>query len=584
MPPDPKSPDLSLSRARSRGLILSVVVFSIFANLLLLTGPLFMLQVYDRVLGSRSEETLIALSILVVILYGIYGLLEFARSRVMARVGVRLHDALSERVFAAWVERAALRRTDKGAGATQDLEAVRGVFAAPVLLALFDLPWAPLFAAAVFVFHPLLGWLALGGGLLLIVVTVLNQRLTARRLAEAQRLGLVAQQFARQADEGADYIWAQGMTPAMTRRWTQIQSEGLAASVDAADWTGAFGSFSKAFRLLLQSAILAVGAWLVLQNQMTAGAMIAASILLGRALAPVEQVLGQWPMLQRARSGWRALNAFLADMPAHAPATELPVPAARLSVRGATVAARRGDRPVLAGISFDLNPGEALGVIGKSGSGKTTLARLVVGLVRPSAGEVRLDGARLEQYGPDRLGRLIGYLPQEVRLFDGTVAENIARMDPEPDAARVVAAARRAHVHDIILRLPDGYDTRLRAGDGLLSGGQRQRVGLARAIHDDPQILVLDEPNSALDADGSEALNEVVTAMKAAGKSVIIMTHRPTAIAACDRLLVVEGGRIVASGPRDDVIHAMLRNSRDVKRAVTVGDAARAPAEQRENT
>ncbi|HSF65424.1 MAG TPA: ABC transporter transmembrane domain-containing protein, partial [Paracoccaceae bacterium] len=368
MPTDPTPSEVSLSRARSRGLILAVILFSVFSNLLLLTGPLFMLQVYDRVLGSRSEETLVALSILVVMLYAIYGLLEFARSRVMARVGVRLHDALSERVFAAGVERAALRRTDKGGGAAQDLDAVRGVFAAPVLLALFDLPWAPVFAAAVFLFHPLLGWLALGGGLLLIALTVLNQRLTARRLADAQRATLAAQTFARQADEGADYLWAQGMTPAMTRRWTELQSEGLAAATGAADWTGAFGSFSKAFRLLLQSAILAVGAWLVLQDQMTAGAMIAASILLGRALAPVEQVLGQWPLLQRARTGWRSLAAFLAELPARATPTELPLPAARLTVRSATVPARRGDRPVLAGITFDLNPGEALGVIGKSGS------------------------------------------------------------------------------------------------------------------------------------------------------------------------------------------------------------------------
>lgn len=583
MHPNPELSEVSLSRARSKGLILAVMVFSVVSNLLLLTGPLFMLQVYDRVLGSRSEETLVALSVLVVLLYGIYGLLEFARGRVMARVGVRLHAALSERVFAAGVERTALRRTDKGAGATQDLDAVRGIFAAPVLLALFDMPWTPLFAAAVFVFHPLLGWLALSGGVLLIAVTILNQRLTGQRLAEAQRATLAAQSFARQAEEGADYLWAQGMTPAMTRRWTHIQSEGLEASVDAADWTGAFGSFSKAFRLLLQSAILAVGAWLVLRSEMTAGAMIAASILLGRALAPVEQVLGQWPMLQRARSGWRSLKAFLAELPVREAPTELPVPAARLSVRGATVPARRGDRPVLAGISFDLNPGEALGVIGKSGSGKTTLARLLVGLVRPVAGEVRLDGARLEQYGPQRLGRLIGYLPQEVRLFDGTVAENIAHMDPHPDAARVVAAARRAHVHDIILRLPDGYDTRLRAGDGLLSGGQRQRVGLARAIYKDPQILVLDEPNSALDADGSDALNEVVNAMKVARKAVVIMTHRPTAIAACDRLLVIEGGRLLANGPRDDVIRAVLKNARDVQRSVVTADGAdtsREPGDQ----
>lgn len=580
MPSDLPPSDLSLPRARSRGLVLAVAVFSVFSNLLLLTGPLFMLQVYDRVLVARSEETLIALSVLVVLLYGINGLLEFARSRVMARVGVRLHHTFSERVFAASVERAALRRTEKGAGANQDLDAVRGIFAAPVLLALFDLPWAPLFAAAVFVFHPVLGWLALGGGALLIGVTLLNQRITARRLTESQRATLAAQHFARQADEGSDYLWAQGMMPAMTRRWTRIQAEGLDSSVNAADWTGAFGAFSKAFRLFLQSAILAVGAWLVLRNEMTAGAMIAASILLGRALAPVDQVLGQWPMLQRARSGWRSLSAFLADVPVRPAPTELPVPAARLSVRGVTVSARRGDRPVLAGISFDLNPGEALGVIGKSGSGKTTLARLLMGLVQPAVGEVRLDGARLDHYGPERLGHLIGYLPQEVGLFDGTVAENIARMDPEPDADRVVAAARAAHVHDIILHLPDGYDTLLRSGDALLSGGQRQRVGLARAIYDDPQVLVLDEPNSALDADGSEALNEVVARMKAAGKAVVIMTHRPTAIAACDRLMVVEGGRILANGPRDEVIRALLKNARDVQRALSTSEPAVGPAKQ----
>jgi ATP-binding cassette subfamily C protein len=296
--------------------------------------------------------------------------------------------------------------------------------------------------------------------------------------------------------------------------------------------------------------------------------MIAASILLGRALAPIELAIGQWPLLQRARAARAALTALLADHPAPAAPTPLPAPEARLDVRGVTVIGRPGDPPVLQNVTVSLAPGEALGIIGRSGSGKSTLARVLTGLLRPQAGEVRLGGATLAQYGPDGLGRHVGYLPQEVRFLDGTVAENIAQMAFSPDPERVVAAARKAHVHDIILKLPEGYDTRLGPGDRRLSGGQKQRLALARALYGDPVLLVLDEPNSALDAEGSEALNAVVAAMKADGKGVVIMTHRPTAISACDRLLVLDSGHVAALGPRDEIIRSMLRNAGDVQRVV----------------
>jgi len=538
----------------------------------MLTGPLFMLQVYDRVLGSRSVETLVALFALVAVLYFFYWLLEYARGRVMARAGARLQSAMNTPVFNAILERAALRRGTTR-GSLQDLEAVRNLFSSPVLLALFDLPWTPVFLVAIFIFHPLLGWLAVAGGGLLIVVAILNQLLTTRKTAEGARLSMAANQFSRQAEEGGDVIRAQGMGRAMTNRWLRLNEQAAEQSLRANDWTGSFTSFTKAFRFFLQSAMLAVGAWLVLQTEITAGAMIAASILLGRALAPVELGISQWSLVQRARFGWRDLKTLLAEIPERAAPTELPAPAARLSVASVSVVIRRGEKPVLNAVSLDVAPGEALGVIGRSGSGKTTLARVITGLIQPVAGEVRLAGATLDQYGPERLGHYLGYLPQDVRLFDGTVAENIARMEPSPDAEKVVTAAQKARVHEIILQLPEGYDTRIGAADAQLSGGQKQRLALARALYKDPVLLVLDEPNSALDADGSEALNAVVKAMKADGRGVLIMTHRPTAISACDNLLVLENGKVAGYGPRDEIIKSMMKNASDVQRVVGGGSS-----------
>jgi PrtD family type I secretion system ABC transporter len=559
--------------SRVRGLLAVTLLFSVFTNLLLLTGPLFMLQVYDRVLVSRSEETLVALFALVAMLYAFYGVIEFARGRVIARVGDRMHDVFGRAAFRAALERAAPGGGSAREGATRDIDAVRMLFSSPAIIALFDMPWTPVFLAAIFVFHPVLGWLALAGGGVLVIAALLNQVLTADVAMRASEQAAGAARLQQQAEGAGPFVVAQGMGAALSGRWFALQDAAIDRSARANDRTGAVAAFTRAFRLFLQSAILAAGAWFVLRGELTAGAMIAASILMGRALSPIDIALSHWPVVQRARRGWTALGALLARALPPGPRTELPAPSARLDVRGVSLVRRPGERPVLSGISFALAPGEALGVIGRSGAGKSTLADLLTGLVPPTSGEVRLAGATLAQYGAEGLGRYIGYLPQEVQFFDGTVAENIARMAESPDDAALVAAARTAGAHDVILSLPEGYDTRLTGGAGILSGGQKQRLGLARALYGDPVLLVLDEPNSALDAEGSEALNAAIGAMKDEGRAVITMTHRPRAISACDKLLVLDGGRVAGFGPRDEIVRRLLKNAGDVRQVVQGGRA-----------
>ena len=560
--PNPQQGLQELRRARreSRALYWAAGLFSFFVNLLMLTGPLYMLQVYDRVLGSRSEATLIALTALVVFLYAMMALLDYARGRIMARVGARFQARLDKRVFDAVIRKNALGLQDETALALRDLEAVQRLLTSPALMALFDLPFTPLFVFGIFLFHPWLGGLALVGGAILVSITLINLFATRQPLNHANQAASEAELLSEQMRAEAEMIQAMGMRDAAFERWQTARASALRAHLHAADMGGSFTTAGKAFRLLLQSAMLGLGAYLVLQGELTAGAMIAGSILMGRALAPVELSISQWPLFARARKGWQTLAQLLSQIPPETPRLPLPRPQALLEVSQLTVVPPGDSQAALKMVSFTVQPGQAVGVIGKSGAGKSSLARALTGAWRPAGGKIRLDNAALDQYDPSVLGQLIGYLPQRVELFEGTIAENIARLSPTPDPAAVVAAAKRADAHTMIVKLPEGYDTRVSANGGRLSGGQIQRIGLARAMYGDPVLLILDEPNSNLDNDGSQALNRAIAGVRRAGKSVLIMAHRPAAIEECDSLLMLEEGRVLAYGPKDEVLRQVVQN------------------------
>ena len=567
--------ELRTARQAESGLFAFAFLFSIAVNILMLTGPLYMLQVYDRVLTSRSEATLVALSALVCGLFLAMGILDYTRGRLTALAGARFQERLDLRVFAASQKRASLVPNDSAAIAAQrDLESVQRLLSSPVLLALFDLPWTPLFVAAIFLFHPLLGWLAIGGGAFLIAVTLANQRVTKTPQHDASLATLQSERLSDQLKAEAELMRALGMTRNGFDRWQTARGEALEKTIEASGKSSIFSTISKTTRQFLQSAMLGLGAWLVLREELSAGAMIAGSILMGRALAPIEVVIGQWTIVQRAQDGWRRLADLLTRVPAEPARTALPAARALIEVENLTVAPPGEAAAALRMVSFRVEPGQAVGVIGPSGSGKSTIARAVTGVWHPAGGSVRLDGAALDQYDPEVLGSYMGYLPQRVALFDGTIADNIARLQGAPDSAMVVAAARKAAAHDMIVRLPQGYETRVSALGGRLSGGQIQRIGLARALYGDPIVLVLDEPNSNLDNDGSVALNLVIRQMKADGKAILIMAHRPAAIQECDLLLFLEDGVRRAFGPRDEVLRQIVKNHTDiVKPAFSAGVA-----------
>ncbi|KMK65330.1 type I secretion system permease/ATPase [Puniceibacterium sp. IMCC21224] len=563
--------ELRAARRESRLYYWFVGIFSLFVNLLMLTGPLYMLQVYDRVLGSRSEATLIALTVLLVFLYGMMGLLDYVRGRVMGRVAARFQSRLDLRVFDAVVRRASVQPDELSATGLRDLESVQRLMASPVLMAIFDIPWTPVFLIGISLFHPWLGYLAMAGGVLLISITLINQLVTRDPTLKSNVATFQSEKISEQIRGESEMVTAMGMRGDAFRRWQKARDASLKGQIASADLLGTFSTMTRTFRLLLQSAMLGLGAYLVLQNQLTPGAMIAGSILMGRALAPIELAIGQWAAVQRARKGWDNLAQLLGEVPEEAPRTELPHPQAKLDVQQLTIVPPGEQQAALRLVSFTLMPGQALGVIGPSGAGKSTLARALTGVWRPAGGKIRLDGATLDQYGPDVLGRYMGYLPQRVTLFDGTIAENIARLSTAPDSAKVVAAAQKAAAHDMILKLPDGYDTRVSAAGGRLSGGQMQRIGLARAMYGDPVILVLDEPNSNLDNEGSEAVNQAIRTMKEEGKSVLIMAHRPAAIKECDMLLMLDGGSRTAFGPKDEVLQKMVQNHQQISKAAGPG-------------
>ena len=557
--------ELGAARAASRNAVAVAFVFSAFVNLLMLTAPLYMLQVYDRVLVSRSEETLLALTLLMAFLFLVMGVLDHARGRIMARVGARLQQSLDARILSAAIRRLTAAPQDTPALAAQrDLDAIARFWASPVLLALFDAPWAPFFAAAIFVFHPWLGYLAIGGGGMIVALSWLNQRSTDAPLQTANLAQLSAERQAENLKSESELIQALGMSGAAFDRLKLRRDRSLDAGLAASDAAGRYSILIKTFRLFLQSAMLGLAAWLVLRQELSAGAMIAASILMGRALQPVEQAVGQWSVVTCTRQAKARLADLLANTPLPPPRTALPRPQALLDVLGLTVVPPGSGVPVLRGLSFRLPPGQALGVIGPSGSGKSALARALTGVWRPAAGRIRLDGATLDQYDADTLGSYIGYLPQRVSLFDGSIAENIARLQSGADPGRIISAAKAAAAHEMILKLPDGYDTQVATMGSRLSGGQIQRIGLARALYGGPMILILDEPNSNLDNDGSAALNQAIRTAKARGASVLIMAHRPAAIQECDLLLVLNEGAVAAFGPRDAVLRETVRNAGDI--------------------
>lgn len=563
--------EIRAARHGQRGAILAAVLFSVGCNLLVLTGPLYMLQVYDRVLGSRSEATLVALTALVVFLFVIMGILDHIRGRIFARIGAAMQERLEPRVFAAALKRMMTQPDDPLARAAQrDLEAMQRFWASPVVVALTDLPWTPAFIALLFLFHPLVGITALTGGAVIVAIALANHAATRAPLQSTADASMAADRMAELMKAEAETIRSLGMTGNAFARWHRARGHALDQSLSAGDKGGAFASMSRTFRLFLQSAILGVGAWLVLRGQMSGGAMIAASILMGRALQPVEQLVGTWPVLDRARTGKQRLAELLSRIPEDPPRTALPRPRALIEVDGLTVVPPGDGVAVLKAVSFNVEPGQAVGVIGPSGAGKSTLARALTGVWKPSAGRIRLDGATLDQYDEDVLGSHIGYLPQRVVLFDGTVAENIARLG-KPDDAAVVAAAKAAAAHEMILRLPRGYDTPLSSMGGRLSGGQIQRIGLARALYGDPVLLILDEPNSNLDNEGSVALNLAISRLKAQGGAAIIMAHRPAAIHECDMLLALDGGMRRAFGPREQVLKGVVANHAEIARTAAAG-------------
>lgn len=553
--------ELRGSMGKCRKHFWSVAIFSIFVNLLMLTGPIFMLQTYDRVLSSRSEATLVALLLIVTFLFIMYGALEYARGRVLARAGARFQTLLDMRIFDA-VLRRSVSPADRAKPntAARDLDSVRQLLSGPAPFALFDIPWTPIFIAAIFVFHPILGFIAIGGGLILIALTLMNQFRSKEPNNESQIASAQAENMSESLRQNAEAVQGLGMRGIGMKRWYALRNKALAKQIEASDRTASYQSTSKAMRFYLQSFMLGAGAWLVLQQEMSPGMMIAGSILMGRALAPIEQAIGQWALFQRAMRGWTSLSELLEKTAVETQKTELPEPKGFVEARGVSVVAPGEQVPALRNIQFKVEPGQALGVIGPSGAGKTTLAKVLTGIWQPAAGKIRLDGAALDQWPTDRLGRFVGYLPQEIGLLSGSVAENISRMDAEPDPKQIVLAAQRAGAHELLLSLPQGYDTDIGAGGQRLSGGQRQRVALARALYGDPPVLILDEPNANLDAQGEQALVDAIRDAKSRGRTVLIMAHRPSAIAACDLLLMIDKGQQVDFGPRDEVLKKRTRN------------------------
>jgi ATP-binding cassette, subfamily C, type I secretion system permease/ATPase len=548
-------PDLASALRAARRSFGSVALFSAVVNLLMLTGPLYMLQVYDRVLSSRSVSTLVALSFFLVGAYACQGALDLIRSRVVARSAEVLDHRLALAVHSAVIRLAnTTSHPGEGSQPVRDLDQIRSFLTGAGPVAIVDLPWIPVFLFVCFLIHPWLGVASTVGGIVLFTVTLLTERSTRTPVraaaADAGRRAIMVEAQRRSSET----IMAMGMVGALAQRWTGVNNRYIVAVGRLSDITSSFVGASKVLRLLLQSGILGVGAYLVILQEVTAGAMIASSLMMGRALAPIETVIANWRGFVAARQSITRLSEALTRATPTRAATALPKPARSLNVEGVTVIAPGGTAPIVAGVRFGLKAGQALGIIGASGAGKTSLVRTLVGIWPPATGSVRLDGAALDQWDPELLGRHIGFISQTVELFDGTISENIARMSTAPDTDAVLHAARVAGAHDMILRLPSGYDTEIGEAGQVLSGGQRQRVALARALYGDPFLVVLDEPNSNLDNEGEMALRQAIIGVKRRGGVVVLIAHRPSVLSVCEQILLLANGRQKEFGPRDEIL------------------------------
>lgn len=554
------TPQIDQAKPAIRSVLIALAVFSGLINLLMLTGPLFMLQIYDRVLTSGSVPTLIGLFGLVVVLFSFLGVLEAIRARILARMAGRLDEILRGPLFAAVMEKARKVAPEAAAEPLRDLEILRNWIAGPGPAVFFDAPWVPVYIGVILLLHNLLGWFAVTAAIILFVLVIFNERLLSRSHKEAAGKSEVAQRFADSSRGQAGVAAALGMEGALRALWEARKEDALQLSTQSADKAGALSAITRALRLLFQSGILALGAWLAIGQEISPGTMIAASIIMARALAPIEQAIVHWRgALSAVRSARRIKELFAASPVEGAEKTELPAPKGALAVKDLYCLVQGRKEPLISGVNFALKSGDGLGIIGPSGAGKSTLIKALLGIWPTTLGEVRIDGATHDQWERDVLGRHIGYLPQEVEMLPGTIARNISRFDPNADATAVIRAAKLAGIHEFAMSFEEGYNTIIGACGRSLSAGERQRFALARALYGDPSLIVLDEPNSNLDAEGDQALTSAIKSMREIGSTVIVVAHRPSAINAVDQLLYLKDGRQIAFGPKESIQTQVLR-------------------------
>lgn len=529
-------------------------------NVLALTGSFFMLQVYDRVIPGRSVPTLVGLAVFAGTLFVFQGALELIRSRLLVRIGMALDARLSGQVYAALM-RLPLRTKLAGDGlqSLRDLDQVRSFMSSAGPTALFDLPWMPIYLAICFLFHFWIGMTALAGVIILFSLTLLAEIRTREPARKANSQAAARNTLAEATRRNVEVLQAMGFGSRIAERWSGINADYLDTNATASDLAGTLGTISKIMRMMLQSGILAIGAYLVIHQEATGGIMIASSIMMSRALAPIELAIAHWRGFVTARQAWARLTQLLVLLPETATSVSLPAPKSALSVESISVTPPGERRMVVQDATFALEKGVGLGIVGPSASGKSSLVRAIAGIWLPVRGTVRLDGATLDQWSPEELGKHIGYLPQDVQLFDGTIAENIARFEPQAPSDKILAAARAAGVHDLVIHLPEGYETRVGEAGSALSAGQRQRVALARALYGDPFLVILDEPNSNLDSEGEAALTVAIQGVRARGGIAIVVAHRPSALASLDQVLVMANGRIQAFGPKNEILNKITR-------------------------